>query len=199
MKKYCLLGLITFLISVTVFAQRGINKGKIYIKNTILEGYISISVIDETPQKFTFSENNKGPFRPISAEEISKVEYDNGIAFEKHYINVEIVSKDYLERSQEDYHYQENAFSGYAFIQKLLAGSVSLYLFTDKFGYDHFFSKTPNDTAIVYMPNRAYIDKDGAIKKDNSYKNLVLSLVRQNDCNKIHNLDQLEYGIYSMV
>jgi hypothetical protein len=89
MKNYCLLGLITFLISVSVVAQRGINKGKIYIKNTILEGYISISVYDETHSKFTFSENEKGPFRPISSEEISKVEYDNGITFEKHYINVE--------------------------------------------------------------------------------------------------------------
>jgi len=199
MKKYCLLCLITFLISVSVVAQRGINKGKIFINNKILEGYISISVYDETPQKFTFSENEKGPFRPISVEEISKVEYDNGITFEKHYINVEIISRDYLERSQEDYHYPENAFSGYSFVQKLLAGSVSLYLFTDKFGYDHFFCKTPIDTAIVYMPNRAYIDKDGAIKKDNSYKNLVLSLLRQNDCSKIHNLDRLEYKMYQMV
>jgi hypothetical protein len=52
---------------------------------------------------------------------------------------------------------------------------------------------------LFICPIDSYIDKNGALKKDNSYKNLVVSLLRQNDCNKIHNLDQLEYGIYPMV
>lgn len=191
MRKFICLTIVFFIVA-QLLAQQGINKGKIYTKNAVLDGYISISVYEQTPQEFKFSSSQQGPFSLIDNNQILKVEYADGVTFEKYFIKIPIINKDYLQRIKEDYD-PAQFFSGDAFLERKLAGAVSFYQLTDYNGYAHFFYRSNTDTGITYLPYNTYVE-DGAIQYDNSFKNIVSYLLTTSGCTKnIGEIDNLLY------
>jgi hypothetical protein len=154
------------------FAQS--YKGKIYTRDSVLEGFLSGFSLNETPQEFRFSRQAAGPFEIIKG--IEKVEYADGARFEPHFIRFTAINKDYLSRKKEDY--DALPVSGNRFLQLLVAGSVNLYLYRDAFSYPHFFYSTKSDTGLVYLFYQPYTDVNKVYHTGSSFVD-QLNFLRQ--------------------
>jgi len=198
MKKPAAVVSAIFFISVSI-AQQGLNKGKIFTTNAVLDGFIIVSIYDQTPQEFKFSTIPNGPFQTIDAKQISKVQYDDGVTFEKHFVTIPVMSRQLLERTLDDYQLPENIFKGNVFIEKKLSGAVSLYQLIDNYGFSHFFFHSSEDSGVVYLPFKTYV-QDGEVKYDYSFKNLINYLVQKWTCNiNKFEMDALRYELNPLI
>jgi hypothetical protein len=178
------------------------SKAKIYTKkNSVIECFIKNTTYEGTPQKFSYTLTKEAALKTISAGEIQKVELEDGIIYENYYINVPVMSKDYLDRKEADYNFAENTLKAPVLVEKLITGPMALYQFVDRFGYPHFFYHTASDSSIVLLPYKTFLSDSGEIKYDQSYKNLLAFLFQQYDCKRslTIQLDILQYTLNPML
>jgi hypothetical protein len=174
--------LIVVFISTSFFssAQYFKNKGKIVLNDSTLEGFIKTNTVGITPQSFSFSNTEDGTYSPVDAKRIKRIEYDNGIIFEPHFIALISLYKAYIGRVQDDYAIGKEA--GSRFLQQLVMGKYSLYLFKDEFDFPHFFYSTYSDTSLIELIYHPYMDDNGKMVDDNAFRNQVSFLFNQETC-----------------
>lgn len=199
-RKIILLAIISF-ISIGLYGQQEINKGKIFTSNGILIGFINTSTYDETPQSFQFSTIEAGPFNSISIADITKVEYENGTLFEKKEVHIKIVSKDYLNRSKEDY-IGGDSINGLVMVQRLLSSKLSLFVLRDKHTFLHFFyTEDENSASLSELIFHPFVTDKSVIKKDAAFKNQLSFLQSKFGCSTLNSsaIENGEYEIRSLI
>jgi hypothetical protein len=193
-KFFCTLVLV--LTCFGALAQDYTLKGKIVYNDKTLTGFIKTQGSEQTPQKFSFSESQTGPFVQVP-DNVVRIEFDNGDVFQPAFVSISIVNVGYLQRSRASY--EAEKFGGIKFLQQLLSGSYPLYVYTDFYGYPHFFYKSPGDTAVTYLRNHPYVDEKSNYVTDIAFNNQIGFLTQKNNC-KIAEADinRLEYELSSM-
>src|SRR6266496_4195147 len=147
-----------FLTCCYIFSSaQNFSKAKIYTKsNTTIDCYIKNANYEGTPQKLSYSLTNGGNLSSITANEINKVEFEDGTIYENHFINVPVILENYIDRRLINYKVEANNFKGNALVEKIISGPVSFYQFIDKFTFPHFFYSTSSDPEIVLLPYVTY-------------------------------------------
>lgn len=197
--------MLTFLFSIlffNVFAQTNIIEGKIYTNdNKVVNAYIHLTAYEGTPQEFQYSLDKNSELKTGDFSNVSKVELNNGVVYETYFINVPVISGDYMSRTKFDYEYLSNYFKGVAFVEKILTGKVALFQFIDKYQHEHFFYKQSSDTTLEYLRNNTFVNEKGQIEYDNAYKNMISYLLLQSCQNntKDDDLNQLNYNVRPII
>jgi hypothetical protein len=129
------------------------------------------------------------------------VEMADGTIYEKQSIEIRVINKPYLDRTEDDYFFGGTLFSRQVMVQKILSGPVSFFKFTDRFQFDHFFYQKTGDPQLVYLRYQPYVDKDQVIHKDASYINLISFLFLESKCSEKlkSRLEQLSYAQYKLM
>jgi hypothetical protein len=100
-----------------------------------------------------------------------------------------------------DYQRPENQFSGNALVEKVIAGSLSLYQFIDIYQFEHFFYKDGSDTGLTYIPNTTYVTDKSIFNQDRSFKEWLKQMVEVKNCSSRLNqeIEKLQYDLPSML
>jgi hypothetical protein len=185
-----------------VQSQQDVIKAKIiWDDHHVLDGYVRKNFPVYTPQQFDFSKTGDKPFQTIAANNIKRIELSTGRIFEKYNISIPLINKNYIERKLSDYQKKENQFNGNLLIEKVITGSLSLYLYIDKYRNEHFFYKEEIDTSLIKIPNITFVNESGIFNQDNTFKNMLKQLVEVKKCSPELNqkIEKLEYDLASML
>lgn len=174
MKKNLLLLILFSLCVFSLSAQTNISKGKIYLEEGVLDGYVMTQIAEDVPQTFSFSSAPNGRFSSPQGA-IRKVELENGLIYQKYFISLPLSANDWLSRHASDYN---EVVAGERYLQLLLKGTASLYKYTDPYGYSHFFYRLEKDTALTWLVNKPYNNEQGYYVEDVAYRNQVSMLQR---------------------
>jgi hypothetical protein len=162
------------------------------IKKTTYEG---------TPQKFYYTDTAESNLKQIIAPDIQSIIFQDGLILENHYIRINVLVRQYIYRSIEDYNFKSTELAQNVLIEKLVSGPISLYLFTDKYDFPHFFLKHTADTGITYLRNKSYVTANMKFHQDQLFKNTINDLLEKNNCYSVSaiELERLSYDTRSMI
>jgi hypothetical protein len=172
MKTKLLLSVALLCIVQLLFAQDESRKGKIYTTGKTYEGYISAPAFEETPQQFSIRATATDKL-VTPEEEVLKVVMDNGITYEKFLVKLALPTAAYLDRKKSDY---ETAIESKRFLQLLVSGTTSLYLFSDEYGFQHFFYKSSGDASVTTLVYKPFAEEGGMYIPDFAYRNQLMAL-----------------------
>jgi hypothetical protein len=171
--------LVFILIAQFAAAQKSVQKGKIITPQKTLDGYVYYSVIEETPQAFSFSETQEGTYVPVP--DALRIEMEDGTIYEKAFTSINIVNAEYLSRWPHVYT-DSTAQAAYRFLQQQVVGKISLYQFRDFYGYNHFFYREQGDTAVQKLVYKPYLTQQGTWYDDESFRRQLVFLATKADC-----------------
>lgn len=199
MKKLCACLLLCFGI-LFCYSQKSVSKAKIITQDDkVLDVFIRNSAYEGTPQKFEYSITENGPFVEIKSEQIKRVALVGGPIYEKHFISTAVIYGDYHNRFEYDYKDKKNLLSGPMLIEKVVDAPIALFQYVDKFSFPHFFYKKPEDETVTLLVNKSYLNENGALHQDASYKNMIAFLLQQKGIKgERGNTAYLEYSLRDM-
>ncbi len=185
----------------SLFAQETTGRAKIIQESgTVIQAEVELPVSESTPQSFSYRQKSVDAFEKINAESIRSVVFYDGPAYEKFPVSIPVIDRELLKRQKSDYENPANQLKANLMLEKILTGTIHLYLYVDKYGNRHFFYKHRKDSLITYLPANHYMD-NGNLKLDASYKNLLSFLGTTSSCEQadIERLEGTDYTLRSML
>ncbi|WP_420385806.1 hypothetical protein [Roseivirga sp.] len=182
---------LTFLANLS-YGQSGFKEGYIIsTSGSILNGEISISKSNGTPQEFRFRQNDKSEALVISKDDAYYVRSGNEI-YELHQVEVD-------ERPRQDRTFdrepQIETSMANVFIQKLYGAENSLYQYIDTEDNIRFYLMS--DESLFLLTQQTYQTSEGP-KTINPYKEALTELLT--NCNNSTTLvENTDYSAYSLV
>jgi hypothetical protein len=172
------------ILSIAAAAQNEpLTDATIKTGNGTLSGFVRNASDPSTPQFFSFSTAKSGPFRSIPLNEIERVELADGSIFERHYIEVPLLSAPELERRKSSYG-PELYFKGAALVQKVVSGKLSLYSFEDRYEMPHFFFTENQDTALTLLTYEPYVTENSQMEGSSGFRNPLNRLAISMGCSE---------------
>ncbi|RYZ23660.1 MAG: hypothetical protein EOO16_04060 [Chitinophagaceae bacterium] len=144
-------------------------------------GFIRNFSTEITPQAFSFTTTGAGPFTDLTPATASRVELADGTTFERRAIRVAVMGLNELNRDKGSYK-PEVYLEGGVFVEKLVAGAVSLYRFEDTYEVSHFFVTEGTDTALTALPYEPYVDEKGLIQGTTDFRNIISRIAITGGC-----------------
>jgi hypothetical protein len=212
MKAAALL-IFTFIYSGS-FSQKKFIKATLYKSDgSILECFIKNTAAESTQQQFEYTTEPSGKTTVIHAADINSISFEDGMLLEKHYLDLVVMDINPLERRIEDYEYPERRVTGWFMVEKIMTGPVSLFQFTDKYQFPHFFYKTSSDSSIQKLEYKVYVAPDTSVKPvqyyakgldliyKRNYRNQILFLASNAGCGKKvdEDVNRLDYKLPGMI
>jgi hypothetical protein len=177
-------------------AQDYTVKGKIVYSDRTVTGIIKTQASEQTPQQFSFADSAGGKFFPVTGD-VKRIEFENGNVYEPASVSIKIINAGYLQRTRASY--QVPSVNRELYLQQVISGTYTLYLYNDPYGYHHFFFRHAGETSVTYLVNHPYVDENLKYVVDNSFNNQLSFLLQKNNCKSLEqDIRNLEYEIPSM-
>ena len=193
---------IMFLVS-NLIAQSNFTKAIIYkADNSRLDCFIKNTTYEGTQQVFEYTMEKGGALKTVRSEEISKVEFEDGMILERYFIKFTTMNLPFISRRKANYLAPENNFSGWYMLEKILAGSLNLYLYIDKYEFSHFYYKYTSDSLVQKLEHQVYTTDEGdTIVNNTAFRNDLYFQAVSAGCNEklLGEINRVEYKQASLI
>jgi hypothetical protein len=166
-----------------------------------IDCYIKNTTNEETQQLFDYALEKNGKTTVIKANELSKIEFEDGMVLELHFIRIISMNTSILNRRLANYEARENKVNDLFMVERLIKGPYTLYQFVDKYGFAHFFYKTSADSVIQKLEYKEYVDESANVINKREFRNQILFLATTAGCEKDLSalIERTEYKLQHMI
>jgi hypothetical protein len=194
--------LIFLLIIISSHAQQSFTKAVLYKGDgSKTDCYIKSTIYEGTQQMFEYAMEKGGKTSTIDAGGLNKVEFEDGMVLERHFIRITSMSTSILNRRLADYEAPDHQESNWFMIERVISGSYTLYQFIDKYSFSHFFYKTLQDTVIQQLEYKEYVDDNSSLINKREFRNQLLFLTATTVCEQKLSalIERIEYRLQHFI